>query len=395
MNLIALNYVSLILVLTVFQGGLYSMFLLLGKQRSRLPSRLLGCLTLVFTLHFANILLIEFGPLGQQPNFNPVFGFFYGPLLLLFIRSLIEPHFTVRGTWSHFLAPAIAFVIVIVCVGWLHQPLAYRLLPVPVLIHLTVYLLVARRTLHSFKRDLEDQFSAIDKINLDWLSKLLNQTLFLLGLAIAHFVFQTLGIASLQTVFTLLIFVTVLYFINALVLKGMSHPSIDLWLVAVAPDRASEDFGKLRENGGHPEGGRFDADSISDDEDLDRYRGSGLSPEESRAQFERLRDLMEREEPFLDENLNILQLSEAMGVSSKHLSQVINQNADQNFYDFINGYRIEKAKTLLLDPGRTDLRVSEVMFEVGYTAKSTFNSLFKRFTGLTPTEFRRQKSPRS
>ena len=101
---------------------------------------------------------------------------------------------------------------------------------------------------------------------------------------------------------------------------------------------------------------------------------------------------MEQDEPFLTDKLNIHQLAASLGVSSKHLSQVINQNSDQSFYDFINGYRIEKSKTLLLDP---QLRVSDVMYEVGFSAKSTFNSLFKRSTGMTPTQFRSQKGANS
>lgn len=386
---IELNYVSVILLLTVFQGGFYSLFLLLGKNRRRLSSRLLGAFTLVFTLHFANILLTEFGPLAHRPNFNPVFVTCYGPLLLLFIRSLIRPHFTMRGAARHFVAPLVTFLVI--AVSGANAPVVDRTVLVLILVQLVAYLVAATSTLRSFKEDLQDRFSAIDRINLDWLTRLLKLVSFLFGIAIAQVIFQAAGLHWLESAFTILIFVTALYFVNTLVLKGMSHPSIDVWLDTVAP--GSEHDALLRDRPAAGEGGASDSrDTTSDDA---RYAGSGLSPEESRALFERLRERMTREEPFLDENLNIHQLAESMGITSKHLSQVINQNSGQNFYDFINGYRIEKAKALLLDPRRSELRVSEVMVEAGYTAKSTFNSLFKQSTGLTPTEFRRKKGPSS
>jgi AraC-like DNA-binding protein len=385
-DLIRFNLASLLLLLTVFQGGVFSVFLLTSRRHSGISARLLGAFTLNFTLHFANILVSEFGPLTGGARLNPVFGLVYGPLLLLFVRSLVRRGFRMRAWGRHLLIPVVVALLVVTDIS-IPSPVASAV----VLAHLSGYLVAARLELEAFRKDLRDSFSEIDEINLDWLSRLLDLMFFLVGIAVVHFIAQSMGSDVFQRALTILIFASALYLVNALVLKGMRHPPIDIWLRDVA-GRSESSIAEesLDEAGSSTNPGPGDGPGTSSN---DRYRGSGLSPEDSRSHFEELEELMKRDEPFLDERLNIHQLAETIGISSKHLSQVINQNSDQNFYDFINRYRIEKAKGLLASD-RQDLRVSEVMFEVGYSAKSTFNALFKRYTGMTPSEYRSRKGPK-
>jgi AraC-like DNA-binding protein len=63
----------------------------------------------------------------------------------------------------------------------------------------------------------------------------------------------------------------------------------------------------------------------------------------------------------------------------------------KNFYDLVNGYRVEEAKRLLLDPKSFNYTILSVGFEAGFNSKTTFNTVFKKFTGLSPTEFRDKK----
>jgi AraC-like DNA-binding protein len=64
----------------------------------------------------------------------------------------------------------------------------------------------------------------------------------------------------------------------------------------------------------------------------------------------------------------------------------------QNFYDFINRHRIDEASRLLTNPADEKITILEVLYEVGFNSKSSFNTLFKKYTGLTPTEFRKKQS---
>jgi len=69
---------------------------------------------------------------------------------------------------------------------------------------------------------------------------------------------------------------------------------------------------------------------------------------------------------------------------------VINTRLQQNFFDFINHYRIEKVKKDLADPQKKNLKVLAIAFDAGFNSKSSFNAIFKRHTNLTPSEYRSQ-----
>jgi AraC-like DNA-binding protein len=68
---------------------------------------------------------------------------------------------------------------------------------------------------------------------------------------------------------------------------------------------------------------------------------------------------------------------------------VINDLTGKNFFEFINHYRIEEAKRMLTNPKDKKITVLEVMYQSGFNSKSSFNTLFKKQTGLTPVEFKK------
>jgi AraC-like DNA-binding protein len=99
--------------------------------------------------------------------------------------------------------------------------------------------------------------------------------------------------------------------------------------------------------------------------------------------------LLRNEKPYLDPQVSLSNLSEKLSISTKHLSQVINQSFNKNFFDFVNTYRIQEFQQILTDSRDDKLTVLEVMFQAGFNSKSSFNTAFKKETGLTPTEFRK------
>ncbi|MEM7375023.1 MAG: helix-turn-helix domain-containing protein [Bacteroidota bacterium] len=100
---------------------------------------------------------------------------------------------------------------------------------------------------------------------------------------------------------------------------------------------------------------------------------------------------MESDRLFLRSDLNLTELAEILGVSRQELSQVINEHFEKNFFDFINAYRLEEAKMLLLDPQYSKLTIRGISQEAGFKSKSTFYSLFKQHTGMTPTNYQKEK----
>ena len=95
---------------------------------------------------------------------------------------------------------------------------------------------------------------------------------------------------------------------------------------------------------------------------------------------------MKDEEPYLDCDFSLLKLANALGQSTNHVSQVINTEMKHNFHDMVNTYRIEVAKKLLQNRTKNQKSILEIAFEVGFASKSTFNLIFKKHTGLTPSQ---------
>jgi AraC-like DNA-binding protein len=80
-----------------------------------------------------------------------------------------------------------------------------------------------------------------------------------------------------------------------------------------------------------------------------------------------------------------------MQIPAKDLSILINHKMGQHFFDFINRYRIEAATKLLENQVKPKLTVLEILYQVGFNSKSSFNTAFKNHTGLTPTQYRKSQ----
>ncbi|RZN83533.1 MAG: AraC family transcriptional regulator [Winogradskyella sp.] len=104
--------------------------------------------------------------------------------------------------------------------------------------------------------------------------------------------------------------------------------------------------------------------------------------------IKRLQEYMETKEPYLDAFLTIKKLAEQLNIPTNELSILINHELGKHFFDFVNEYRIKKAIHLFKESNDIKLTVLEVLFEVGFNSKSPFNTAFKKFTGLTPTQYR-------
>ncbi len=104
----------------------------------------------------------------------------------------------------------------------------------------------------------------------------------------------------------------------------------------------------------------------------------------------KLEEYMKSEQPYLNPELNINMLAEAIKVSEKTISQTINHIIGSNFSDYINTYRIEDASLKLEQDIENSLTIKEIMYDVGFNSRSVFNTAFKKKTGLTPTEYQKR-----
>ena len=120
-----------------------------------------------------------------------------------------------------------------------------------------------------------------------------------------------------------------------------------------------------------------------------KYEKSTLTLERSDFYLKKLLAVMETEKPYTDHDLSLSKLAANLSLPTHHLSQIINERLNQNFFDFINSYRVEEAKRKLLDPAKKHYSLLVIAEEVGFNSKSAFNTAFKKQTNLTPSEFRK------
>jgi YesN/AraC family two-component response regulator len=85
-------------------------------------------------------------------------------------------------------------------------------------------------------------------------------------------------------------------------------------------------------------------------------------------------------------------LARELSLNRRQLSQLINGGMDDNFYNFVNKFRVEEVKKLMVDPQYHNFNMLGLALEAGFKSKSTFNLIFKRFTGLTPSEYKKNLS---
>jgi AraC-like DNA-binding protein len=110
--------------------------------------------------------------------------------------------------------------------------------------------------------------------------------------------------------------------------------------------------------------------------------------ETSEALILRIKTHMKEDAPYMAASLSLDELARQVKISSKELSVLINHIMGLHFFDFVNEYRINHAMQILSDNNQTDLTVLEILYEVGFNSKSSFNTEFKKRTGLTPTIYR-------
>jgi AraC-like DNA-binding protein len=226
-------------------------------------------------------------------------------------------------------------------------------------LHMLSYVWFSWRTIKSYQSVIKDTFSSIDEINLDWLSFMIRTFSGIIVVAMINNVIPLFDKSYfLYASIIALLFVS-FYFVNTVLVKALNQPAIFSGIAKQATEK---------------------------------YAASNLGSEEIENYKNQLIYLMQTENPYLNADLKSSDLAEMLGISSKVLSQVINQSFHQNFFDFINTYRCEEVKRVLRGPDRK-VTIIEAMYQSGFNSKSSFNKEFKKLTGQTPSEFKKSLSP--
>lgn len=219
------------------------------------------------------------------------------------------------------------------------------------------YLAATLQLLKRYGIGLRNWFSRIDDRNLVWIKRVVGlwMAIFLLHMALTLILeWSGRGIVAL-TIFTLMNLMQFIL-INGLMFAGVvSH---------------FKDKKPFSSQLGH-----------------DKYAGSQQTAEERKALYAKIMRVMETDRPYFDPNFNLGQLADLLAATPRDVSESINGEGGKNFYDFANSYRIVAAqKALKEEPERG---VLEVAYAVGFNSKSSFNAMFRKLTGKTPSQFKK------
>ena len=254
------------------------------------------------------------------------------------------------------------------------------------LIHLGSYLTVLLFRLQKYRRSLGDAVSSLEGITLDWLRNLI--LLGFLGLGVYGAVFVVFRVRIGEAVFVnRFTDLAVLVILHVLGYEALTQPAIaqGFWEF---PKGNPEGEGVPEDHGAEPRS-TIPANSR---EEGGAYVRSSLSLEQGKGIARKAVEHLKTTGAYLDENFTLRDLAMELSVPVHHLSQAINQHLQVNFFELVNRERVRHAKELL------DRRVKDsfldIAFASGFRSKSTFNALFKRYLGCTPTEYcRRLKDP--
>lgn len=122
------------------------------------------------------------------------------------------------------------------------------------------------------------------------------------------------------------------------------------------------------------------------------YERSGLTADQAAVYHRKLLVLMKDQQPYLEGELTAQQLAQQLDISPNHLSQVINQREGKNFFDFINQYRVDEVKRKMANDRYRSFTLLAIALESGFNSKTSFNTVFKKLTGLTPSQYYKSQS---
>ena len=278
-----------------------------------------------------------------------------GPILLWYSYSLLGS--PVRPTWFDKIVIAI-FVLLPAPIAWLATPTGTWDLSVSVnlgwLISI-VYGIRALRQVRHHNREIRQRYSNIERRQLLWLGYLAFGFIAVWGMRLSAAVVWRISDISAGTIGMLSTF-PVAILICWMAVLGMSRG------VRVAGREAIE---------------------------ASRHSPDGATRQFNPEMIEKLDDLMSRVKLYRDPDLHLDGLADSMGISSRSLSALINGHYKQNFYDFVNDYRVRDAQRQLEDPDLISKTIQQVFEDAGFSSKSTFHSYFKKVTGKTPSEYRK------
>ncbi|MGC6481455.1 MAG: helix-turn-helix domain-containing protein [Porticoccaceae bacterium] len=318
----------------------------------------------------------RYAVLSSSPNWFFIGSLGYalnGPLLYLYVISIIRSDFTLGSRHRWHLLPLVVYFLFLIFAFYsqthmqkvalidLYQfDLDWQFVTMDTLIKSSrfAYFIMSIYLINKYREQLKDYQSSIENIDLTWLKILV------LGFALVSLVGVLLSISKVVNLFYTVD-------ISLQIFLGLTTYYADLILVCFLLF--------------------FSAANISSVAKVkDQSKSSYEDYEANEEYVDRVIKFMDDEKPYLKSNITLDTLSELIDVPARELTALLNGHFKMNYYEFINNYRIKEAKLILAQDVNQEKTISDVFLAVGFNSKSVFNTFFKKNVGVTPTDFRKQ-----
>lgn len=359
-----MNFWETVFLFFAFQSFLFGVFFFVKRKGDRLPNMILGTYLILFSLNLIYNVLY-WSELMYKPENIHFYGVLiilwvlYPPLMYLYARSVLTTKVISLKDSIH-LAPL--FIVI-----WVYFPFyilgtteklealkngtvgAY--LRYPQYIVWGVILVMVFYTLLTYFTHRNRKVGLNKK---RWFLWVLGSFACYVSAMIIYFIFSRLGLISTEHDY--FIMYTIILFIGLMVYFGIMQPEI------------------------------FEGRSMNSILPFKKYQKTGLSEAHSQELKLQLISYFDTSKPYLKSDLRLSDLAEQLNLSRHHTSQIINEHFDVTFFDFINNYRIEEAKNLLLEAAH--LSITDVIYSSGFNNRVSFYKTFKKHTGMTPSVFK-------
>lgn len=385
-----MEFLDILLLIGSAQGFFLAVFLL-HRHRRLYATRFLAALLFLYSVVLLHLFIGDRDWYHAAPRIMLLLSgisLVTGPLHYLYARHLIDPARRLRqkdalhgipyvlyllAMLPLFLLPTESIIPALLRNSWYGFPRHFMVLNWVLVAQALSYFGATLLLLFRYEREVCDLFSCIERVRLTWLR---NITLLVASGWVAFLVENILLVSGLHSpqLFGMsgVLGVVCVYAMGYLGLTAsdvFSDPEVDASIREIAAKHERH----------VPE---------STPQRTARYEKSGLSAERAEDIMHQLLDVMENERPHHDSDLTLPRLAKRLDVSPHNLSEVLNTRTGMNFFDFINSYRVDQVKRDLVDPGKQQFKVLALAFDAGFSSKTTFNTIFKKFTGMTPSEWR-------
>lgn len=363
--------------------------LLFNKKNKGTSDYVLGAWLVFMGLNLLYYYLFSVGFLFLHPHLLGTgmgFSLLEGPFIFIYVVIMISTHGKFRWVYLLHALPFLAFTIFFTFEFYLlsaaqkleyyeilytEMPRDLYLITLPMLFSGPIYLIWSLIKLRSHAARISQTFSYKEQISLDWLRNVLIFVGFVWFVVILANIFVQFPFLSTEMHMHLqyLAMTIAVFFLGYFGIKQQ----------AIYRPESLQDFPKTKPSPKEHSSGKS------------RYVRSGLKKPDASRYAEALKKYFENERPYLQAKLTLHEVADYLQLSSNHLSQVINEDLGMSFFDFVNSHRVEEAKSRLLDPEYSSLTFLAIAYDCGFNSKSSFNNIFKKHTGDTPSQYKKRQ----